>query len=112
MRTTAPASQSRFPEPVPRAGPSTTGPAASGTASIGYGLGLVRFDTSCGTVGGHGDVIGHHSITRFSADGRRGLVADVTTQPDISTAASEKVVAFHKSVYEVDHGLTCRMFNK
>ena len=50
--------------------------------SVGYGLGLLRTDTACGTLWGHdGITLGHLSDALFTADGRRGLVSDVSTRP-------------------------------
>jgi D-alanyl-D-alanine carboxypeptidase len=48
----------------------------------GYGLGLFRIDSPCGTVWGHGgDTDGHHSTAVVSADGRRTAISDSTAGP-------------------------------
>jgi D-alanyl-D-alanine carboxypeptidase len=47
-----------------------------------YGLGLMRKDTPCGSVWGHGgDSNGHHSTAVASEDGRRTAVSDTTISP-------------------------------
>ena len=48
----------------------------------GYGLGLFKIDSPCGTVWGHGgDTQGHHSTAVTSADGRRTAISDSTSDP-------------------------------
>ncbi len=48
----------------------------------GYGLGLIRLDSACGTVWGHGgDTLGHHSIALATADGRRTVVSVANAEP-------------------------------
>ncbi|WP_229398684.1 serine hydrolase domain-containing protein [Micromonospora okii] len=48
----------------------------------GYGLGLIRLDTACGTVWGHGgDTLGLHSIALATADGRRTVVSAANGEP-------------------------------
>jgi len=81
-----------------------------GGADVGYGLGLMRISTSCGTVWGHGgDTLGHHSVARFSEDGRRGVITDVTTQSKLSAEHPERIAAYYESVNSVDTDATCRM---
>ncbi|GAA1657468.1 serine hydrolase domain-containing protein [Actinoplanes couchii] len=47
-----------------------------------YGLGLMRKDTPCGPVWGHGgDTNGHHSTAVTTADGRRTATSDTTMSP-------------------------------
>ena len=49
----------------------------------GYGLGLMRNDSPCGTVWGHGgDTMGHHSTAAATEDGRRTAVTDATGEPN------------------------------
>jgi D-alanyl-D-alanine carboxypeptidase len=49
----------------------------------GYGLGLLRTDSPCGTVWGHGgDTMGHHSTAAATEDGRRTAVTDSTGGPN------------------------------
>ncbi|HEY6794699.1 MAG TPA: serine hydrolase domain-containing protein [Kineosporiaceae bacterium] len=60
----------------------TTVPVPNTDARVGYGLGLLRLDTDCGTVWGHdGVTLGHLSAALFTVDGRRGMVSDVSTRP-------------------------------
>jgi D-alanyl-D-alanine carboxypeptidase len=48
----------------------------------GYGLGLFKIESPCGTVWGHGgDTLGHHSTAVVSADGRSTAVSDTTAEP-------------------------------
>jgi D-alanyl-D-alanine carboxypeptidase len=57
-----------------------TVPNTGGT--VGYGLGLLRSDTPCGTVWGHdGATLGHLSEALYTVDGRHGMVSDVSTRP-------------------------------
>ncbi|GAB7041562.1 MULTISPECIES: serine hydrolase domain-containing protein [Catenuloplanes] len=58
----------------------TTVPLPSGfPIEGGYGLGLIKFATPCGTAWGHGgDTQGHHSTTAVSDDGRRTAISDST----------------------------------
>ncbi|HWS31490.1 MAG TPA: serine hydrolase domain-containing protein [Actinoplanes sp.] len=55
---------------------------ASFPVTGGYGLGLMRKDTPCGPVWGHGgDTNGHHSTAVTTADGRRTAISDTTMSP-------------------------------
>jgi D-alanyl-D-alanine carboxypeptidase len=60
----------------------TTVPLPNTDGRAGYGLGLLRSDTDCGTVWGHdGATLGHLADALFTVDGRRGTVFDVSTRP-------------------------------
>ncbi|MFI5842530.1 serine hydrolase domain-containing protein [Catenuloplanes sp. NPDC051500] len=62
-------------------------PAGAGITG-GYGLGIIRVDSPCGTVWAHGgDTRGHHALAVTTADGRRTGVADVTAQPGVTATA-------------------------
>ncbi|MFI2278037.1 hypothetical protein [Catenuloplanes sp. NPDC020197] len=61
----------------------TTAPIPAAFQILGdHGLGLMRKDTPCGVVRGHGgDTNGHHSTAVTTADGRRTAVSDTTISP-------------------------------
>jgi D-alanyl-D-alanine carboxypeptidase len=49
----------------------------------GYGLGILRIDTPCGTVWGHdGSMFGYLSLAVFDRSGHRGAVVFLPTDPD------------------------------
>jgi len=59
-----------------------TVPMSTKNPDTGYGLGLMRRQTACGPMWGHGgDTMGHHSTAVVSDDGRRVAVTDLTTEP-------------------------------
>ena len=70
--------------PAQLAAMKTTVSAGAGTG-IDYGLGIMRTDTPCGTVWGHtGSTFGHDSYMFGSADGRRTMVIDTTTDTELN----------------------------
>ncbi|MFY1669547.1 serine hydrolase domain-containing protein [Plantactinospora sp. WMMB334] len=78
----------------------------------GYGLGVIRLDTECGTVWAHGgDTRGHHTRATATEDGRRTAVANVTAQPGI-TATPDGISRYTQVVSAADMALTCRMLNR
>jgi D-alanyl-D-alanine carboxypeptidase len=80
--------------------------------SGGYGLGLMRIDSPCGTVWGHGgDTLGHHSTAVTTGDGRRSAVTDVTANVG-DTAPNEGAVRFQQVVMAADTVAVCRMLGK
>lgn len=90
----------------------TTVPLPEGWGDGGYGLGLMRIDSPCGTVWGHGgDTFGHHSTAVTTADGRRSAVTDVTANPG-DTVPNDGVVRFQQVVAAADTVVTCRMLGK
>jgi D-alanyl-D-alanine carboxypeptidase len=51
--------------------------------TAGYGLGILRMDTPCGTVWGHtGGTLGHSSHMFATIDGKRTVITDATTLSD------------------------------
>ncbi|MFI5934011.1 serine hydrolase domain-containing protein [Actinoplanes sp. NPDC051494] len=77
-----------------------------------YGLGLMRRDTPCGTVWGHGgDTMGHHSSAVATADGRRTAVADTTAEPS-DTTPSDGANRFARVAYAADDIASCVMLGK
>ncbi|MBP2334725.1 D-alanyl-D-alanine carboxypeptidase [Saccharothrix coeruleofusca] len=78
----------------------------------GYGLGLFRLDTVCGTVWAHGGTTrGHHTRATATEDGKRTAVADVTATPGI-TATPQGEARYTQVVSDADTALTCRMLNR
>jgi D-alanyl-D-alanine carboxypeptidase len=78
----------------------------------GYGLGLARIDSPCGTVWGHGgDTLGHHSSAVTTADGRRSAVTDVTANLG-DTEPNDGVARFIRVVSAADTVAICRMLGK
>ncbi|MBT0771457.1 beta-lactamase family protein [Kineosporia sp. J2-2] len=70
----------------------------------GYGLGIFRLDSACGTVWGHGgDTNGHHSTAVATGDGRRTAVSDTTAEPgDLETSdGAERFVEVAVAAQEV-----------
>lgn len=76
----------------------------------GYGLGLMKYKSSCGTVFGHGgDTNGHHSTAVGSADGRKVAITDTTTQPRAATPSAEKMMEASAAAADA---ATCLMLGK
>lgn len=87
-------------------------PAGSDTNG-GYGLGLQRLDTPCGTAWGHGGAtLGHLSTALFSADGRRATVTDMTTLLDPRATPNAAVDKAAAAVSDADLTAICQMFGK
>ncbi|GAB2793918.1 serine hydrolase domain-containing protein [Streptomyces daliensis] len=73
----------------------------------GYGLGLMRVDTSCGTVWGHtGGLPGYSSEIYTDASGRRSVAVLTSTNFGIK---EEKAAAANKALVEA---ATCRMLGE
>lgn len=86
---------------------------ASFGAKGGYGLGLMRLETPCGTVWGHGgDTVGHHSTAVVTGDGSRSTVADATTQLDPRVPPDAAAVKVATAISIADATAVCRMFDK
>jgi D-alanyl-D-alanine carboxypeptidase len=78
----------------------------------GYGLGLMRIDSVCGTVWGHGgDTLGHHSSAVTTADGRRSAVTDLTANLG-DAEPNDGVARFVRVVTAADTVAICRMLGK
>ncbi|GIE37022.1 serine hydrolase [Actinoplanes italicus] len=78
----------------------------------GYGLGLMRIDSRCGTVWGHGgDTLGHHSSAVTSADGRRSAATDLTANLG-DAEPNDGVARFVRVVTAADTVAICRMLGK
>ncbi|SDT71478.1 serine hydrolase domain-containing protein [Actinoplanes derwentensis] len=90
----------------------TTVELGEGFGEGGYGLGLMRIDSPCGTVWGHGgDTLGHHSAAVTTENGRRSAVTDATAEPS-DTSPNEGVLRFVKVVQAADTVTICRMLDK
>jgi D-alanyl-D-alanine carboxypeptidase len=78
----------------------------------GYGLGLFRIDSPCGTVWGHGgDPLGHHSTAVTSADGRRTAVSDTTVEPS-DTKPNDGVNRYYEVAFAAENVTICQMLDK
>jgi len=78
----------------------------------GYGLGLFKIDSPCGTVWGHGgDTLGHHSTAVVSADGRRTAVSDTTVEPN-DTEQNEGVNRYYRVAFAAEDVTICQMLGK
>lgn len=75
-----------------------------------YGLGLMRIDTSCGTVWGHGgDTLGYHSNTAVTADGSRSSSTDTTSQVLEAAEDDPGLQAYTLAVDNADLTAVCAM---
>jgi D-alanyl-D-alanine carboxypeptidase len=85
---------------------------------LGYGLGLARISTPCGTAWGHGgDTVGTHSRTLVSEDGRTTAVTARTTQinqfdPPTTTADEQSAQRFAAAGATAENTAFCTMFGK
>jgi D-alanyl-D-alanine carboxypeptidase len=78
----------------------------------GYGLGLFRVDSPCGTVWGHGgDTLGHHSTALATEDGRRTAISDTTAEPS-DTKANDGVNRFVQVAFAAEDVTACQMLDK
>jgi D-alanyl-D-alanine carboxypeptidase len=78
----------------------------------GYGLGLMRLDSPCGTVWGHGgDTAGHHSTAITTVDGRRSAVTD-TTANVLDLTPTEGGARFAQATSAADTAAICTMLGK
>ncbi len=79
----------------------------------GYGLGLFRTDSPCGSVWGHGgDTMGHHSTAVASEDGRRTAVTDATGEPNDRDENPGVERYYQTIVFGADTVNICQMFGK
>ena len=86
-------------------------PAGTGIEG-GYGLGLFKIISPCGTVWGHGgDTLGHHSTAVASADGRRTAVSDTTVEPS-DTELNEGVKRYFEVAFAAQDVTICEMLDK
>jgi D-alanyl-D-alanine carboxypeptidase len=76
----------------------------------GYGLGLIRLDTPCGTVWGHdGDTLGHHSSAFLAENGGKSAIADASVEPDPRSTAPEGFTAIAHALEVADATGVCAM---
>jgi D-alanyl-D-alanine carboxypeptidase len=86
-------------------------PAGTGIEG-GYGLGLFKIVSPCGTVWGHGgDTLGHHSTAVASADGRRTAVSDTTVEPS-DTELNDGVNRYYEVAFAAQDVTICEMLDK
>ncbi|MET8007674.1 serine hydrolase domain-containing protein [Nonomuraea glycinis] len=75
-----------------------------------YGLGLIKFDTPCGTAWGHGgDTQGHHSTTAVSGDGRRTAISDSTGKAS-DLAPNDGITRWTNAEFAAQKVAVCHMF--
>ena len=78
----------------------------------GYGLGLFKIDSPCGTVWGHGgDTQGHHSTAVTSADGRRTAISDSTSDPS-DMEMNDGLARYYEVAFAAQDVTICEMNNK
>jgi D-alanyl-D-alanine carboxypeptidase len=78
----------------------------------GYGLGLFKIKSPCGTVWGHGgDTLGHHSTAVVTADGRRTAVSDTTAEPS-DLEENDGVNRFAEVAFAAEDVTICEMLDK
>ncbi|MFG1921665.1 serine hydrolase domain-containing protein [Cryptosporangium sp. NPDC048952] len=79
----------------------------------GYGLGLFKTDSACGTVWGHGgDTMGHHSTAVATEDGRLTAVTDSTGEPLEATENAGVKRYYQTLVFGADAVTTCQLLGK
>jgi len=79
----------------------------------GYGLGLFRKDTPCGSVWGHGgDTLGHHTTAEVTDDGRRTAVTDTNTEPSETDGLVPGTQRFARVAFAAEYASVCRMLDK
>ncbi|GLY14897.1 serine hydrolase [Kineosporia sp. NBRC 101677] len=82
-------------------------------APSGYGLGIVRTKTSCGTIWGHdGATFGSISATYASADGRRTFAGETNTRPYATDQRDPRRLKFSAALAEAQITGICQMFGK
>ncbi|MCD5315094.1 serine hydrolase domain-containing protein [Kineosporia babensis] len=83
-------------------------------APIGYGLGLYRQETPCGTGWGHdGGTLGHNTTTLVSSDGKRSVAGDVNNAFVSSEAQEDPALErFALAQGQVQLVAVCAMFGK
>jgi D-alanyl-D-alanine carboxypeptidase len=78
----------------------------------GYGLGLFKIDSPCGTVWGHGgDTQGHHSTAVTTADGRRTAISDSTSDPSDSEM-NDGLARYYEVAFAAQTVTICEMNDK
>ncbi|MFN8075769.1 MAG: serine hydrolase domain-containing protein [Kineosporiaceae bacterium] len=79
----------------------------------GYGLGLIRTETPCGTVWGHGgDTLGHHSTVALTADGRRFAITDTTSGPNPLDGPTPPAQKLADAMGHAEEAAVCAMVGK
>jgi len=78
----------------------------------GYGLGLMRLDSPCGTVWGHGgDTVGHHSSAMATPDGRNTVTTDANAEPFDATP-NDGWDRYYRVIIAADTAAICRMVGR
>ncbi len=78
----------------------------------GYGLGLIKIKSPCGTAWGHGgDTLGHHSTAVATADGRRTAVSDTTAGPS-DLKPNDGITRFVQVAVAAEQVTICQMLDK
>jgi D-alanyl-D-alanine carboxypeptidase len=78
----------------------------------GYGLGLFKIESPCGTVWGHGgDTLGHHSTAVVTGDGRRTAVSDTIAEPS-DQELNDGVERFVQVAFAAEDVTICEMLDK
>lgn len=78
----------------------------------GYGLGLMRLESPCGTVWGHGgDTIGHHSSAMATADGRNTVMTDANAEP-FDAEPNDGWDRYYKVIIAADAAAICQLLGK
>ena len=78
----------------------------------GYGLGLFKVNSPCGTVWGHGgDTLGHHSTALATENGKRTAVSDTTAEP-AGTEETPGVTRFVQAAFAAEDVTVCQMLDK
>lgn len=78
----------------------------------GYGLGIFKIDSPCGTVWGHGgDTQGHHSTAVTSADGRRTAISDSTSDPS-DMEMNDGLARYYQVAFAAQDVTICEMNDK
>ncbi|SFK73958.1 D-alanyl-D-alanine carboxypeptidase [Amycolatopsis sacchari] len=77
-----------------------------------YGLGLIKIDSPCGTVWGHGgDTMSHHSTAVATADGRRTAISDTNAEP-ADTTRNDGVDRYVAVAFAAEYATICQMLDK
>jgi len=78
----------------------------------GYGLGLIKIKSPCGTVWGHGgDTLGHHSTAVVSADGRRTAVSDTNAEPS-DLVENAGATRYYQVAFAAETVTICQMLDQ
>jgi D-alanyl-D-alanine carboxypeptidase len=93
-----------------------TVPMSTKNSENGYGLGLMKRQTACGPMWGHGgDTLGHHSTAMVSDDGRRVAITDLSTQgatEESTPTGEERGEKFGAAAAVAENTANCLMLGK